>query len=164
MLLQKPVIAAISGPAVAGGLELALWCDLRIADSTAYFGVLCRLRGVPLIDGGTVRLPRLIGLSAASDMILTGREVDAQEAKNMNLVNYFVESADGVFEKALEIARTLDSHPQRCMRNDRLSMIKSAYGLSTEALLKQEFAYGMDTLNSAEFGGAVEAFVTRSKI
>ncbi|KAF1825530.1 enoyl-CoA hydratase/isomerase [Dissoconium aciculare CBS 342.82] len=161
MQLSKPVIAAISGPAVAGGLELALWCDLRVADSSAYFGVLCRLRGVPLIDGGTIRLPRLIGLSAASDMILTGRVVRADEAKRLNLVNYLAGPGESAFDKAFEIARLLASHPQTCMRSDRLSMLNGIDTPSFQVAMQQEFALGMETLRSVDFGGAVDAFVKK---
>jgi enoyl-CoA hydratase len=119
-LLTKPVIAAVEGPAVAGGLELALWCDLRVASASAVFGVYCRRWGVPLIDGGTVRLPRLIGHSRALDMILTGRPVDAQEALAFGLANRVVAQGTARAEAeqlALQIAR----FPQLCMRTDRLS-------------------------------------------
>lgn len=124
--------------------------------------------GVPLIDGGTVRLPPLIGLSAASDMILTGRDVLSDEAKRLNLVNYLVNQKDGgpnaAFEKALDIARLLALHPQRCMRNDRLSMIRAAHAPSQRDSMQREFTYGLDTLRDATFGGAVKAFTDKSKI
>src|SRR5579859_6297021 len=116
--LSKPVIAAVSGYAVAGGLELALWCDLRVADETAVFGVFCRRWGVPLIDGGTVRLPRLIGTSRAMDMILTGRAVDATEAATIGLANRVV-PAGRALPAARDLAAELASFPQLCLRSDR---------------------------------------------
>src|SRR5271157_6062401 len=126
--LSKPVIAAVSGYAVAGGLELALWCDLRVADETATFGVFCRRWGVPLIDGGTVRLPRLIGQSRALDMILTGRPVGAHEAHMMGLANRVV--AKGEARSAAEaLARDIAKMPQLCMKNDRSSVYEQP-GLS----------------------------------
>jgi enoyl-CoA hydratase len=143
--LSKPVIAAVAGYAVAGGLELALWCDLRIAEENAVFGVFCRRWGVPLIDGGTVRLPRLIGQSQALDMILTGRPVSAQEALSMGLVNRVV--AHGQAREAAEqLAAELATLPQTCLRNDRLSALESI-SLSEEAALAAEFAYGQASLN-----------------
>ncbi len=120
ILLSKPVVAAIAGHAVAGGLELALWCDLRVADEDAVLGVFCRRWGVPLIDGGTVRLPRLIGLSRALDLILTGRPVPAREALGMGLVNRVVDRGT-CRQAAEELARTLAAFPQTCLRHDRLS-------------------------------------------
>src|SRR5690606_3537889 len=120
--LSKPVIAAVSGHAVAGGLELALWCDLRVAEESAVFGVFCRRWGVPLIDGGTVRLPRLIGTSRAMDMILTGRPVPADEAYQMGLVNRLV--APGEARQAAErLAAEIAAFPQTCLRHDRLSLV-----------------------------------------
>src|SRR5690242_20456953 len=118
MLLDKPVIAAVAGHAVAGGLELALWCDLRVAARDAVFGVYCRRWGVPLIDGGTVRLPRLIGHSRALDMILTGRGVSGDEALAMGLANRLAEP-DAALEDALVLARELVALPQLCLRSDR---------------------------------------------
>src|ERR1700691_2895542 len=123
MLLSKPVIAAVEGRAVAGGLELALWCDLRVAARDAVFGVYCRRFGVPLIDGGTVRLPRLIGMSHALDMILTGRGVSGDEAFRIGLANRLTEPGAALTE-ARELAAQLAAFPQLCMRSDRLS----AYG------------------------------------
>src|SRR5213079_3238625 len=120
MLLDKPVIAAVEGHAVAGGLELALWCDLRVAARDAVFGVYCRRWGVPLIDGGTVRLPRLIGHSRALDMILTGRGVSGDEALAMGLANRIVDRGNAL-ESAKELARQIAAFPQRCMRSDRMS-------------------------------------------
>src|SRR5213082_1901491 len=124
MLLGKPVIAAVSGYAVAGGLELALWCDLRVAEEDAVFGVFCRRWGVPLVDGGTVRLPRLIGVSRAMDMILTGRGVAGPEALQMGLANRVVPKGSSRGE-AEELARQLAAFPQPCMREDRLSLLES---------------------------------------
>jgi enoyl-CoA hydratase len=121
MLLSKPVIAAVSGYCVAGGLELALWCDLRVADATAVFGVFCRRFGVPLIDGGTVRLPRLIGQSRALDLILTGRPVDAAEALQIGLANRVVPAGEAL-RAAEDLALQIAGFPQTCMRGDRLSV------------------------------------------
>ena len=138
MILSKPVIAAVSGYAVAGGLELALWCDLRVVEEDAVFGVFCRRWGVPLIDGGTVRLPRLIGHSRAMDMILTGRAVDAQEALAMGLANRVVpngQSRAAAEELAAELARL----PQGCMRSDRLSALHQWGHSQAEAL---DFEFG----------------------
>lgn len=148
MNLSKPVIAAISGYCVAGGLELSTWCDLRIADKTAVFGVYCRRFGVPLIDGGTVRLPRLIGMSHAMDMILTGRSVDAQEAKHIGLVNRLVEPGQALIE-AEKLANELCEFPQLCMRNDRRSAYQQ-WGLSEAEAIKNEFSLGMKTVQSGE--------------
>ena len=120
--LSKPVIAAVSGYAVAGGLELALWCDLRVADETAVFGVFCRRWGVPLVDGGTVRLPRLIGTSRAMDMILTGRAVDAREALAFGLANRVVPAGQAL-AAAQELAAQLAAFPQVCLRSDRASVL-----------------------------------------
>ena len=149
MLLSKPVIAAVSGYCVAGGLELACWCDLRVAEESAVFGVFCRRFGVPLIDGGTVRLPRLIGQSRALDMILTGRPVGAEEALAMGLANRVV--ADGAAREAAEaLAAELARHPQACMRNDRLSSLEQ-WSLPSEQALAKEFARGIKTLESGEW-------------
>ncbi len=123
LLLSKPVVAAISGPAVAGGMELALWCDLRVMEKSAYMGVYCRRWGVPLIDGGTVRLPRIVGHGRAMDLILTGRKVGADECVDIGLATKVC--ADGSsLETALELARDLARFPQACMRADRLSAIR----------------------------------------
>src|SRR5271156_4653363 len=138
MLLSKPVIAAVAGHAVAGGLELALWCDLRVAEEDAVFGVFCRRWGVPLIDGGTIRLPRLIGQSRALDMILTGRAVAADEAFAIGLANRVVPK--GRARKAAEeLAAQLAALPQQCMRSDRLSALHQ-WGLSESDALDVEFA------------------------
>jgi enoyl-CoA hydratase len=138
MVLSKPVIAAVSGYAVAGGIELALWCDLRVAEEDAVFGVFCRRWGVPLIDGGTVRLPRLIGHSRAMDLILTGRAVDAQEAFAIGLANRVVPK--GQARQAAEaLAAELAALPQLCLRSDRLSMM-GQWGRSEAEAIDVEFA------------------------
>ena len=138
MELSKPVIAAISGHAVAGGLELALWCDLRVAEEDAVFGVFCRRWGVPLIDGGTVRLPRVVGMGRAMDMILTGRPVGADEAHRMGLCDRVVEA--GQARQAAEaLARQMTAFPQRCLRADRRSAYRQ-WELSQSEALAQEFA------------------------
>jgi enoyl-CoA hydratase len=140
MQLSKPLIAAVSGHAVAGGLELAAWCDLRVAEESAVFGVFCRRWGVPLIDGGTVRLPRLIGMSHALDMILTGRAVGAPEALAMGLANRVV--PDGTARAAAEaLAAEIARFPQACLRADRLSALEQA-GLSVEEAMRNEFRRG----------------------
>jgi enoyl-CoA hydratase len=152
MRLTKPVIAAISGYAVAGGLELALWCDLRVAESDAVLGVFCRRWGVPLIDGGTVRLPRLIGESRAADLILTGRPVPAVEAYEIGLVNRLV--APGASRTAAqELAAQLAGFPQACLRNDRLALLQGAGEPEAEAM-RIELAYGMQSLAADAKAGA----------
>ncbi|MFI7578756.1 crotonase/enoyl-CoA hydratase family protein [Micromonospora sp. NPDC049497] len=152
MVLSKPVIAAISGYAVAGGLELALWCDLRVAESDAVLGVFCRRWGVPLIDGGTVRLPRLVGESRAMDLILTGRAVPAAEAYDMGLVNRLV--APGEARAAAErLAAEIAGHPQTCLRNDRSAVLAGA-GLPEAEALGTELAYGMGSLATDAAAGA----------
>ena len=138
MVLSKPVIAAVSGYAVAGGLELALWCDMRVAEEDAVFGVFCRRWGVPLIDGGTVRLPRLIGQSRAMDLILTGREVEAAEALAIGLANRVVPKGQAR-EAAEQLALELSALPQQCLRSDRLSALHQ-WGLSEADALDHEFA------------------------
>lgn len=148
MFFSKPVVAAVSGYAVAGGLELALMCDLRVAEEDAILGVFCRRWGVPLIDGGTVRLPRLIGLSRALDMILTGRAVQAGEALQMGLVNRVVEKGKAL-EEALELAAEISRFPQICMRSDRLSVYQGMDLPFSEAM-KNEFSLGMKTIQSGE--------------
>ena len=148
MLLGKPVIGAISGHAVAGGLELALWCDLRVVERSAIMGVYCRRWGVPLIDGGTIRLPRLIGHSRALDLILTGRGVDAEEALQIGLANRLVEDGQAL-EAALELAGQLSRFPQVCMRSDRLSAYEQ-WSMSLQEALDNEFARGMQVVDSRE--------------
>ena len=156
MILSKPVIAAVSGFAVAGGLELALWCDMRIVEKSAIFGVFCRRFGVPLIDGGTVRLPRLIGLSRAMDMILTGRPVTAQEAFEWGLANRVVEDGTSKGE-AEKLAREIAAFPQICMRNDRLSAYEQ-FGMDLEDAIKNEFDYGLKTLASGDYIDGSQSF------
>ena len=150
--LSKPVIAAVAGYAVAGGLELALWCDLRVADETAVFGVFCRRWGVPLIDGGTVRLPRLIGTSRAMDMILTGRPVGAAEAAAIGLANRVV-PAGRALAAAQELAASLAAFPQTCLRGDRASVLDSE-GLDERAAMAAEFARGQAALAGESAAGA----------
>jgi enoyl-CoA hydratase len=152
MRLSKPVIAAISGCAVAGGLELALWCDLRIMEEDAILGVFCRRWGVPLIDGGTVRLPRLIGLSRALDMILTGRPVAAPEALQMGLVNRVVPQGKSK-EAAQELALQLAAFPQTCLCHDRLSAIEQ-FDLSFDEAMINEFNHGLRSLEKEAVAGA----------
>jgi enoyl-CoA hydratase len=149
MFLRKPVIAAVSGYAVAGGLELACFCDLRIAEESAVFGVFCRRWGVPLIDGGTIRLPRLIGMSRALDLILTGRPVGAEEAFAMGLANRVVPNGKSR-ETAEALAAQIAGFPQECMRNDRMSAYEQ-FGMDMADALANEFRHGMDSLNSPEF-------------
>lgn len=148
MQLSKPVIAAIAGHAVAGGLELALWCDLRVMETTARLGVFCRRWGVPLVDGGTVRLPRLIGHSRAMDLILTGRPVDAQEAFSIGLANRLAEHGQAL-QVALELAQQISAFPQMCMRSDRLSALEQ-WGQPIDEALANEFTRGLDVIASRE--------------
>ncbi|MDN3025598.1 crotonase/enoyl-CoA hydratase family protein [Streptomyces sp. S.PB5] len=150
--LSKPVIAAVAGHAVAGGLELALWCDLRVAEQNAVFGVFCRRWGVPLIDGGTVRLPRLIGTSRALDMILTGRPVTAPEAHAMGLANRVVPTGTSR-TAAEELAAALAEFPQACLRSDRASVLDQE-GLAEEAALRRELGHGMGVLAESLEGAA----------
>jgi enoyl-CoA hydratase len=148
MLLSKPVIAAVEGHAVAGGLELAIWCDLRIAANDAVFGVYCRRWGVPLVDGGTIRLPRLIGMSHALDMILTGRGVSGEEAMRLGLANRLVDRGRAL-EAALELARQIAAFPQRCVRSDRRSAY-AQWDLSLSEALRTETVLGLETIRSGE--------------
>ncbi|MFJ4713683.1 crotonase/enoyl-CoA hydratase family protein [Streptomyces sp. NPDC088785] len=148
--LSKPVIAAVSGHAVAGGLELALWCDLRVAEEDAVFGVFCRRWGVPLIDGGTVRLPRLIGESRAMDLILTGRPVAAPEAHAMGLANRLV-SPGRSRAAAEELAARIAGFPQACLRSDRAS-VREQHGLDEAAALRGELGHGTGVLREAVAG------------
>jgi enoyl-CoA hydratase len=146
--LGKPDIAAVEGHAVAGGLEVSLWCDLRVASETAVFGVFCRRFGVPLIDLGTVRLPRLIGASRAMDMILTGRAVDAREALAIGLANRLA-PAGGALDAALALAGQIAAFPQLCLRNDRLSAIEQ-WSLDWSAAQANEVRRGVETLRSGQ--------------
>jgi enoyl-CoA hydratase len=148
MLLSKPVIAAVEGFAVAGGLELALWCDLRVAARDAVFGVFCRRFGVPLIDGGTVRLPQLIGMSRALDMILTGRGVSGDEAYMMGLANRLVEQG-AALAGALELARTIAAFPRNAMRSDRRSAYEQ-WGMPLDVAIRNEARHGIATIRSGE--------------
>jgi len=153
MMLSKPVIAAVEGFAVAGGLELALWCDLRVAARDAVFGVFCRRWGVPLIDGGTIRLPRLIGHSHALDLILTGRGASGEEAHRMGLANRLTEPGD-TRRVALELAAELSALPQQCLRSDRASSYEQ-WGLPVDDAIQVELRHGMEVLRSGEsFAGA----------
>ncbi len=152
MLLSKPVLAAVEGYAVAGGLELALWCDLRVADESAVFGVFCRRFGVPLIDGGTVRLPRLIGHSRALDMILTGRAVEAREAAEFGLVNRLVPRGE-VLDRTLELAREIAKFPQQCLRVDRMSSYRQ-WSLELPQAVRWEFIEGRPALENEGLRGA----------
>lgn len=151
MSLSKPVIAAVSGYAVAGGLELALWCDLRVAEEDAVFGVFCRRWGVPLIDGGTVRLPRLIGHSRAMDMILTGRAVDAREALAIGLANRVVPRGSAR-EAAEALAAELAALPQQCLRADRRSACDQ-WGMPEAAAMDQEFG-SLSRVSAESLAGA----------
>ncbi len=151
-LLSKPVIAAVEGYAVAGGLELALWCDMRVASESAKFGVFCRRWGVPLVDGGTVRLPRLIGHSRALDMILTGREVDAREAFDWGLANRLVPEGQALTE-AVTLAEQLARFPQICMRSDRLSSHEQ-WALEVGPSLVNEARRGVPALQAEARSGA----------
>ncbi|NHZ71111.1 MAG: crotonase/enoyl-CoA hydratase family protein [Proteobacteria bacterium] len=156
MTMSKPVIAAVEGFAVAGGLELALWCDLRVASEDAIFGVFCRRWGVPLVDGGTVRLPRIVGVSRSLDMILTGREVMASEAKEIGLVDRMVPKGHARAE-AENLAREIAAFPQRCMNNDRTSVYESL-GRGTAEALAREFELGMDTITNSDLSAGVARF------
>jgi enoyl-CoA hydratase len=152
LLLSKPVIAAVSGAAVAGGMELALWCDMRVMEQDAYFGIYCRRFGVPLIDGGTVRLPRLIGMGHAMDLILTGRKVEAAEALQMGLCNRVVPTGSAL-PAALELARQLAAFPQATLRADRASA-HAQWDLPLRQALHQEWERGKACLGEALEGAA----------
>ena len=148
MTLSKPVVAAVEGYAVAGGLELALWCDLRVAARSAVFGVYCRRWGVPLVDGGTIRLPRLIGQSHAMDMILTGRGVAGDEALSMGLANRLVDDGEAL-HGAVALAEALTKFPQRCLKSDRRSVIMQ-WGKPLHEALQQETMLGREVIKSGE--------------
>jgi len=153
MLLSKPVIAAVAGYAVAGGIELALWCDLRVMEETATFGVFCRRWGVPLVDGGTIRLARLIGMSRALDLILTGRPVGAAEAERIGLANRVVPAGQGR-AAAEALAREIAAFPPRCVRSDRRSVYET-WGMELDDALAREYELGKATIDSGEsFEGA----------
>lgn len=148
MQLTKPVIAAVEGFAVAGGLELAIWCDLRVAAEDAVFGVYCRRWGVPLVDGGTIRLPRLIGHSHALDLILTGRGVSGEEAQRMGVANRLVPKGEAL-AGAIELAREIAANPQLCMRSDRQSSYEQ-WDLSLRDALANETKHGLGVISSGE--------------
>ncbi len=152
MRLGKPVVAAVEGYAVAGGLELAIWCDLRVVAADATFGVFCRRWGVPLIDGGTVRLPRLVGAGRAMDLILTGREVLADEALRIGLADRVVASGTARSE-AESLARQLAALPQDCLRHDRLSALEQ-WGLTEDAAMARELEHGQESLAAGALDGA----------
>lgn len=156
MLLGKPVIAAVEGYAVAGGLELAVWCDLRVAARDAIFGVYCRRFGVPLVDGGTIRLPRLLGHSHAMDMILTGRDVSGEEALRIGLANRLTEPGQAL-EQAIALAADLARFPQHCMRADRMSALLQ-WSLSLDEALRQETRLGLPVIHSGETRAGAERF------
>lgn len=158
MLLSKPVIAAVEGHAVAGGLELAAWCDLRVAASDAVFGVYCRRWGVPLVDGGTIRLSRLLGHSHALDLILTGRGVSGDEALRMGLANRLVEPGSAL-GAAIELARQIASFPQGCMRSDRRSSYDQ-WSLDLPDALRRETELGLETIRSGETLAGAQRFAS----
>jgi enoyl-CoA hydratase len=158
MLLSKPVIAAVEGHAVAGGLELALWCDLRVAARDAVFGVYCRRWGVPLADGGTIRLPRLIGQSHAMDLILTGRGVSGDEARAMGLANRLVEPGRAL-DESVALAKRLAKFPQLCMRSDRRSAYDQ-WSLDLAEALVHETRLGLEVVESGETGEGAKRFAS----
>jgi len=160
MLLSKPVIAAVEGHAVAGGLELAAWCDLRVASEEAVFGVYCRRWGIPLMDGGTIRLPRLLGHSHALDLILTGRGVSGEEALRMGLANRLVPGGEAL-RAAVELAHEIAAKPQAAMRSDRLSSYEQ-WSLGLEDALANEYLRGMETLQTGEMVGGLESYESGS--
>ena len=158
MLLGKPVIAAVEGHAVAGGLELAAWCDLRVAASDAVFGVFCRRWGIPLMDGGTIRLARLLGLSHALDLILTGRGVSGEEAVRMGLVNRLVPPGRALPE-AIALAHDVASRPQAALRHDRLSAYEQ-WSLALDEALAVEFHHGIAAIASGELRGGLDRYAS----
>ena len=160
MVVAKPAIAAVEGHAVAGGLELALWCDMRVVAEDAVLGVFCRRWGVPLIDGGTVRLPRLIGLGRALDLVLTGRPVAAGEALAMGLANRVAPSG-GARAAAEELAREIARFPQACMRGDRLSVYEQT-GLDIAEAMGNELSHGLESLRSPEALAGAQRFASGS--
>ena len=158
MLSHKPVIAAVEGHAVAGGLELAAWCDLRVAAEDAVFGVYCRRWGIPLMDGGTIRLARLIGHSHALDLILTGRGVSGEEALRMGIANRLVPTGQAL-AAALSLAHEIASRPQAAMRSDRLSSYEQ-WSLALDEALANEYRHGMSTLETGELFGGLERYAS----
>jgi enoyl-CoA hydratase len=160
LALSKPVIAAVEGHAVAGGLELALWCDLRVAARDAVFGVFCRRWGVPLMDGGTIRLPRLVGHSHALDMILTGRPVSGEEALRMGLANRLVDKGQAL-AAAVTLAEEIAAFPQRCLRSDRLASYEQ-WSMTMPEALRNEFYRGKQVVDSGETMAGASKFVAGS--
>jgi enoyl-CoA hydratase len=158
MLTHKPVIAAVEGHAVAGGLELAAWCDLRVAAEDAVFGVYCRRWGIPLMDGGTIRLARLIGHSHALDLILTGRGVSGEEALRMGIANRLVPTGQAL-TAALSLAHEIASRPQAALRSDRLSSYEQ-WSLALDEALANEYRHGMATLETGELFGGLERYAS----
>ena len=158
MLLGKPVIAAVEGHAVAGGLELAIWCDLRVAAEDAVFGVYCRRWGIPLMDGGTIRLARLIGHSHALDLILTGRGVHGEEAQTMGLANRLVPTGEALAQ-ATDLAAEIAAKPQAALRNDRLSSYEQ-WSLPLDEALANEYRHGMATLETGELFGGLDRYAS----
>jgi enoyl-CoA hydratase len=158
MLLAKPVIAAIEGHAVAGGLELAAWCDLRVAAEDAVFGVFCRRWGIPLMDGGTIRLARLLGHSHALDLILTGRGVAGDEARRMGLANRLVPPGQAL-PAAIALAREIAARPQAALRHDRLSSYEQ-WSLALDDALLGEYRHGMEALATGQFGSGLERYAS----
>lgn len=158
MLLSKPVIAAVEGHAVAGGLELAAWCDLRVAAEDAVFGVFCRRWGIPLMDGGTIRLVRLLGHTHALDLILTGRGVSGEEALRMGLANRLVPPGKAL-PASLELAKDIASRPQAALRSDRLSSYEQ-WAMSLDEALLREYEHGMATLQTGELFGGLEDYAS----
>lgn len=161
MTLGKPVVAAVEGYAVAGGLELALWCDLRVASTSAIFGVYCRRWGVPLVDGGTIRLPRLVGHGRALDMILTGRDVTAEEGLRIGLVDRVVEERQAL-PAAMALAKDLAALPQTCLRSDRLSAFQQ-WGMELPEALRNEYWHGIATIGSGETLAGAQRFQQRAQ-
>jgi enoyl-CoA hydratase len=158
LLLSKPTIAAVEGYAVAGGIELAVWCDLRVAAESAIFGVYCRRWGVPLIDGGTIRLPRLIGQSHALDMILTGRGVGAEEALRIGLANRVVPDGEAL-RAAVALAHELADLPPNCLRADRRSVFEQ-WGLELDDAIEREYAGGIEVIRSGETQAGAQRFAS----
>jgi len=158
MLLAKPVVAAVEGHAVAGGLELAAWCDLRVAAQDAVFGVYCRRWGIPLMDGGTIRLTRLLGHSHALDLILTGRGVSGDEALRMGIANRLVPKGQAL-QGALELAREIASKPQAAVRSDRMSSYDQ-WSLDLPAALVREYEHGMATLGTGQLIGGLDRYAS----
>jgi enoyl-CoA hydratase len=152
LVLDKPVVAAVAGPAVAGGFEIALWCDLRVMEESAYFGVYCRRWGVPLIDGGTVRLPRIVGRGRALDLILTGRKVTAEEALRINLCEHVVPDGESR-QRAEALAHEIARFPQACMRADRRSVYRQE-GLGLREAMRYEWDNGVPAVRAEGTAGA----------